>query len=54
MITCIVSYRKLEICIDGMNENTSKNKADDGKIFIYDVQDSIILSTGFRGNGALE
>ena len=31
MTTCIVGYGKLEICIDVMNEKTSKNKADDGK-----------------------
>ena len=31
MTTCIGTDSKLEICIDVMNEKTSKNKADDGK-----------------------
>lgn len=53
MINCVVSDSKLEKCIDIIKENASENQVGDGKIFIYDVQDAIRLSTGIRGNDAI-
>ena len=52
-ITCVVSDIHLEKCIDVIKDNASENQVGDGKIFIYDVQDAIRLSTGVRGNDAI-
>lgn len=54
MIMCVVSDNELEKCIDIIKDNASENQVGDGKIFIYDVQDSIRLSTGVRGNEAIK
>lgn len=53
MIMCVVSDTHLDKCIDVIKENASENKVGDGKIFIYDVQDAIRLSTGVQGNEAI-
>ena len=52
-ITCVVSDIHLEKCIDVIKDNASENQVGDGKIFIYDVQDVMRLSTGVRGNDAI-
>ena len=53
MIMCVVSDGQLDKCINVIKENASENQVGDGKIFIYDVQDAIRLSTGVRGNDAI-
>ncbi len=53
MIVCVISNEHLEKCIEVIKENASENQIGDGKIFIYDVQDAIRLSTGVRGNDAI-
>ena len=53
MIMCVVSDNHLTKCIDVIKENASENKIGDGKIFIYDVQDAIRLSTGVQGDDAI-
>lgn len=54
MIMCVVSNSELEKCIDVIKENASENEVGDGKIFIYDVNDAIRLSTGVRGSDAIK
>ncbi|MEP1489259.1 MAG: P-II family nitrogen regulator [Algibacter sp.] len=53
MIVCVVSDIHLEKCINVIKDNASENQVGDGKIFIYDVQDAIRLSTGARGHDAI-
>lgn len=53
MIMCVVNDIHLDKCIDVIKENASENQVGDGKIFIYDVQDAIRLSTGVQGNDAI-
>lgn len=53
LIVCVVSDIHLEKCIDVIKNNASENQIGDGKIFIYDVQDAIRLSTGARGHDAI-
>ncbi len=53
MIMCVVSDNHLDKCIEVIKENASENQVGDGKIFIYDVQDAIRLSTGVQGNEAI-
>lgn len=54
MIMCIVSDNELEKCIEVIKTNASENQVGDGKVFIYDVNDAIRLSTGVRGNEAIK
>jgi len=53
MIICIVSDENLEKGIDVILENAASGEVGDGKIFIYDVQDAIRISTKARGNAAI-
>ncbi len=53
LIMCVVSDIHLEKCIHIIKENASENQVGDGKIFIYNVEDAIRLSTGVRGNEAI-
>ncbi|MDO5970145.1 P-II family nitrogen regulator [Flavivirga aquimarina] len=53
MIICVISDNHLEKCIDVIKKNASENKVGDGKIFIYNVEDAIRLSTGVQGNDAI-
>ena len=53
MIICVVSDENLEKCIDVILENAASGEVGDGKIFVYDVMDSIRISTKVRGNDAV-
>lgn len=53
MIMCIISNDNLEKCIEVIQENASEGQVGDGKIFIYNVEDAIRLSTGVRGDDAV-
>ncbi|MFK5972109.1 MAG: P-II family nitrogen regulator [Flavobacteriaceae bacterium] len=53
MIICVVSDIHLNKCIDVIKDNASENQVGDGKIFVYDVQDAIRLSTGVQGDDAI-
>ena len=53
MIICVVSDKNLEKCVDSILEHGSDGQVGDGKIFIYDVQDAIRLSTKVRGDKAI-
>ena len=53
MIICIVSNDNLETCIDVILENASENLVGDGKIFIYNVEDAIRISSKVRGGDAI-
>ncbi len=54
MIMCIISDENLEKCIDVILENAGTDQVGDGKIFIYDVQDAIRISSKVRGNAAIK
>lgn len=53
MIMCVISNDNLEKCIEVIQENASEGQVGDGKIFIYNVEDAIRLSTGVRGDDAV-
>ena len=53
MIICVISAENLEKCVDTILEFGSDGEVGDGKIFIYDVQDAIRLSTKVRGDKAI-
>ena len=53
MIICVISDENLEKCVDTILEFGSYGQVGDGKIFIYDVQDAIRLSTKVRGDQAI-
>ena len=53
MIICVISDENLEKCVDTILEFGSDGEVGDGKIFIYDVQDAIRLSTKVRGDKAI-
>jgi nitrogen regulatory protein P-II 1 len=53
LIICIISDQNLEKCIDVILKNASENRLGDGKIFIYDVQDAIRISSQVRGKDAI-
>ena len=53
MIICVISDENLEKCVDTILEFGSDGQVGDGKIFIYDVQDAIRLSTKVRGDQAI-
>jgi nitrogen regulatory protein P-II 1 len=53
MIICVISDENLEKCVDVILENASENLVGDGKIFIYNVEDAIRLSSKVRGNEAI-
>ena len=53
MIICVISDENLEKCVDTILEFGSEGEVGDGKIFIYDVQDAIRLSTKVRGDKAI-
>ena len=52
-IICVISDENLEKCVDTILEFGSDGEVGDGKIFIYDVQDAIRLSTKVRGDKAI-
>ncbi len=54
MIMCIISDENLDKCVNVILENASDGVVGDGKIFIYDVQDAIRISTKVRGNDAIK
>lgn len=53
MIICVISDENLEKCVNTILEFGSEGEVGDGKIFIYDVQDAIRLSTKVRGDQAI-
>lgn len=53
MIICVISDENLEKCVDVILDNASENLVGDGKIFIYNVEDAIRLSSKVRGNEAI-
>ena len=53
MIMCIISDENLQKCIDVVLDNAGTDQTGDGKIFIYDVQDAIRISTKVRGAEAI-
>lgn len=53
MIMCVVSDIHLETCINVIKNNATENQVGDGKIFIYNVEDAIRLSTGAQGVEAI-
>jgi nitrogen regulatory protein P-II 1 len=53
MIICVISDENLEKCIDVILEFGSDGEVGDGKIFIYNVEDAIRLSTKVRGDQAI-
>ncbi len=53
MIICVISDENLDKCIDVFLECAGTDQVGDGKIFIYDVQDAIRISTKVRGGEAI-
>lgn len=53
MIICIISDENLDTCINVVLDNAGTDSVGDGKIFIYDVEDAIRISTKVRGNPAI-
>lgn len=53
MIICIVSDENLEKGIQVILDHASENLTGDGKIFIYNVEESIRISTKVRGEDAI-
>ena len=53
MIICIVSDENVEKCVDTILNFGSDGEVGDGKIFIYNVEDAIRMSTKVRGNKAI-
>ena len=53
MIICVVSDENLEKCVDTILEFGSDGEVGDGKIFIYNVEDAIRMSSKVRGNKAI-
>lgn len=53
MIICIISDENLEKCIDAIKMTAGTGTVGDGKIFVYDVQDAIRISTSVRGAEAI-
>ena len=54
MLICIISDENLERCIDVILDNASDNQVGDGKIFVYNVEDAIRISTKVRGGDAIK
>ncbi len=53
MIMCIISDENLQKCIDVVLDNAGTDQVGDGKIFVYDVEDAIRISSKVRGNAAI-
>lgn len=53
MIICVVNNENRDKCIDVILENASDNRLGDGKIFVYDVEEAIRISSKVRGDGAI-
>lgn len=53
MIMCVVSDHNMELCIDVILDNASDGETGDGKIFIYDVAESIRISSRVRGKESI-
>jgi len=54
MIICIISDENLETCISVIQKNAGTGTVGDGKIFVYNVEDAIRISTEVRGNEAIK
>jgi len=52
MTICIISDENLEKCVDVILDNSDGNVGD-GKIFVYNVEDAIRISTQVRGGEAI-
>lgn len=53
MIICVISDENLNKCIDVILDNAGTDQVGDGKIFVYDVQDAIRISTKVQGGEAI-
>ncbi len=53
MIICIISNENLDKCIDVILEASSDGRLGDGKIFVYNVEEAIRISSKVRGNDAI-
>lgn len=53
MIICVISDENLDKCVNVILDKAAEDKVGDGKIFIYNVEDAIRLSTNARGNEAI-
>jgi nitrogen regulatory protein P-II 1 len=53
MIICIINNENLEKCIDVILDTASDNRLGDGKIFVYNVEEAIRISSKVRGNDAI-
>lgn len=53
MIICVVCNENRDKCIDVILENASDNRLGDGKIFVYDVEEAIRISSKARGDDAI-
>jgi len=54
MIICVISDQNLDKCIGVIQENAGTDEVGDGKIFIYNVEDAIRISTKVRGVDAIK
>lgn len=53
MVICIISDENLETCINVIQEQAGTDTVGDGKIFVYNVEDAIRISTAVRGGEAI-
>jgi len=53
MIICIISDENLEKCVSIIQQTAGTSSVGDGKIFIYNVEDAIRISTAVRGGEAI-
>lgn len=53
MVICIVSNENKEKCIDVILKYATDNRLGDGKIFVYDVEEAIRISSQVRGDEAI-
>jgi len=54
MIICVISNENLDKCVNVIQEFAGTNQVGDGKIFVYNVEDAIRISTKVRGNEAIK
>jgi len=54
MIICVVSEENLEKCVQVIQEKAGTDSVGDGKIFVYNVEDAIRISTKIRGEDAIK
>ncbi len=53
MIMCIISDENLQTCIDVVLNCAGTDQVGDGKIFVYNVEDAIRISTKVTGSAAI-